>query len=200
VKNFLYLTLTLICTGVFCQSDRFSRVSGVVRNGSGAPVEGVAVTLAPWDSPVPLTVRSDSDGSFHFSALPGKYSLSAEAESVTVTYSPVLVAAPGASVIQNVSIVPITEGIWDGYEYCHASDLDISLSGRVDPPGSLRVCLDSSEVTICKSPGASHRTQFSVSPRKYILKITRGDSEMLASVAADMSACGSYQRRVVLLN
>src|SRR5271166_1738697 len=57
-----------------------AEIAGVVKDPSGAPVMGAAVTLTNQDSGFTRVVTADSEGRYRFSAIPpGRYALKTEA-------------------------------------------------------------------------------------------------------------------------
>ncbi len=190
------------CACLFSQSTTKSGLSGVVKDASGALVSDATIRLESSSGGFASSARSGVDGIYSFLSIPpGTYSVTATAENVSVvtTYAPIVIA-PSLRSVQDLDLIPLKEGIWDGYELCRASEVSIRLMGRrAEALEGIKVCLSRPDMSLCKTTTKSGGVQFDISPSKYALEITDRDLQVLVSTVVDASACGIYDRRVVLL-
>ncbi len=77
-RSILFL-IPVFCTGLAIAQTSDAELSGAVKDPSGAPVAGAKVTATNQDTGVSRSLTTDADGRYRFTVLPGRYSLTAEA-------------------------------------------------------------------------------------------------------------------------
>jgi Ca-activated chloride channel family protein len=97
MRRYLALAVLLLLAGLACASPSaqagLGTVSGILRNGAGAPMPAVRVSLIAPTGRV-LTATSDSNGAFTFTALtPGRYTVSIARTGLVPLSRPVVVSA-----------------------------------------------------------------------------------------------------------